>query len=161
MSDLSALRRWFRSEWQAEMTPRLHVHLLDEGGAPRWAERFRLLIEATSDEAPIPGSLPLRYHLRRMARSGTQGERRARFLFVMACQEFSVTDAAREVSPAGWDDHGEQWAVAYAEKALKELWSRCHDPERNDREGPRRFLPHKSESQYRAEEAGRTLPATA
>ena len=164
--NLADLKRWYRREIIAEMgSGAIHSHLTDGGGDPDWLERFKCLmafpLDATLD---LPGgdlkplrSFPIRWHLRYMARSGKHGYRRARFLFVLACQDFSVTEAAKAVSPAGWDEHGEQWALSYAEHSLRELWRRLHDPERTEADGrPRTFVQKrisKSEAQYRAEEA--------
>ena len=163
---LHALLRWYRHEWHAEMgSGRIHVAITDAGGDPDWNERFRSLMtyppEASTD---VPGdemsrmrSFPLRWHLRSMARGGKHGYRRARFLFVLACQNFDVLSAARAVSPAGEDGDGEQWAVDYAQMCLRKLWDMAHDPARTDEGGrPRTFVQRripKSEAQYRAEEA--------
>ena len=166
MTDLVSLKRWFRDEWQAELgSGRIHVATTDPGGDPDWNERFRSLMayppeastEMPGDELARMRSFPLRWHLRTMARGGKHGYRRARFLFVLACQDFDVAAAARAVSPAGDDTDGEQWAHDYAVMCLRKLWDMAHDPERTDEGGrPRTFVARrigKSEAQFRAEEA--------
>lgn len=159
---LRALLRWFRSEWQAEMGERITVHATAPDGAPDWHERFRSLMAFTDSD--VPGgelgelrSFPLRWALRSMARGGSTGQRRARFLFLLTCQDWSIPAAAEAVSPAAHDVHGKDWAVDYARQSLSMLYHRVHDPERTDAQGrPRTFVERrisKSEAQYRAEEA--------
>jgi hypothetical protein len=168
LTDLRSLVRWYRDEWQAEMgSGRIHVRLTDPGGDPDWHGRFRALIEgADVDVEEADGtirtvrggnllSFPIRDQLRSMARGGRRGHRRARFLFVLACQDFHWLEAARAVSPAGYDEHGRDWAEAYAFHCLDVLWRRMHDPERTHDDGrSRTFVERripKSEAQAAAE----------
>jgi hypothetical protein len=115
-------------------------------------------------DADVPGgeleelrSFPLRWAMRTMARGGTAGQRRARVLFALTCQDWSVPAAAEAISPAAHDPHGKDWAVDSARQSLSMLYPRVHDPERTDERGrPRTFVERrisKSEAQYRAEEA--------
>lgn len=164
-SSLAALLKWFRTEWQAEMgSGRIHVRDTDAGGDPDWHARFRALVELpkVKDGDPVEWtgssstSLPLRYHLRNMARASHRGRTRAEFLFRLACLDFDVMVAARHTSPAAWDHHGEQWALDFAENSLRRLHRRCIDPRWNDAEGPRTFVQRrigKSEAQSAAEDA--------
>jgi hypothetical protein len=166
--NLHALVSWFRDEWQAEMgSGRIHVRLTDPGGDPDWAGRFRALIEGadvdvTAEDGTIRTvkggnllSFPIRNQLRSMARGGRRSHRRARFLFVLACQDFHWLEAARAVSPAGYDENGRDWAEDYAAHCLLVLWGRLHDPERTHEDGrARTFVERrisKSEAQAAAE----------
>ncbi len=151
--DLSSLVRWFRHEWQAEMgSGRLHVRETDGGGAPNWHARFRQLIEGEQLR-----SFPVRYHLASMSRASQRGMRRAEFCFRLACTDYDVLATVRATSPAGYDEHGEDWALDYAEMCLRRLWRKVTDVAANDPSDgrPRRYLPRvgKSEAQHRAEEA--------
>lgn len=150
---LSSLISWFRHEWQAEMgTGKIHSRDTDEGGAPDWHARFKALIEAENLR-----SFPVRYHLAGMARASRRGTRRAEFIFRLACTDYDVLATVRATSPAGFDEHGEDWALDYAEMCLRRLWRKVTDVAANDPSDgrPRRYLPRtgKSESQHRAEEA--------
>jgi hypothetical protein len=152
-ANLSRLVSWFRHEWHAEMgSGRIHVRDTDEGGAPDWHQRFKDLINETDLHR-----FPMRYHLDRMSRSSTRGSRRAVFLFRLACSDFDVLSTVRATSPAGYDEHGEEWALDYAEASLRRLYRQATDVSVNDPDSgrPRRYLPRvgKSEAQHRAEEA--------
>ena len=154
---LSALLRWFRHEWTAEMgAGRIHVRDTDEGGDPDWHGLFARIVERTAEErtgSSSPG-LPIRFHLRGMARGSHRGRARAEFLFRLACHDFDVMATARETSPAAYDCHGEQWALDFAEASLRRLHRRCFDVRWNDQDNkPRRYLPRKSEAQSIAEAA--------
>lgn len=160
---LRDLVAWFRAEWQAEIAAgRIHVRDIDAGGAPEWNVRFRDLVnfrDVDMDVADLKRMqlYPMRWHLRSMARDGKHSYRRARFLFILACQGFRVTDAARIVSPAGYDEHGEQWALDYAAMCILRLFHRYRDPATTHDDGqPRSFVDrriHKSEAQSSAEAA--------
>lgn len=160
---LGALLDWYRDAWQSELGDgRIHVHLTDPGGDPDWHQRFRDLMAFTDsdvkgDDLKAMRRFPVRWAMRRMARGGTRGYRRARFLFVLACQDFDVQAAARTTSPAGYDEHGSDWAVSYAAYCLERLHRNVHDPERSHHDGkPRTFVQKrigKSEAQAAAEAA--------
>ena len=154
--DLPRLLHWFRSEWQAEMgSGRIHVRDTDAGGAPDWHRRFLNLFEI--DDKDVMKSYPMRWHLGGMARGSQRGARRAEFLFRMACLDFDWYAAARQTSrlAAAMDEHGKDWAEAYAEQCLRMLYRRRTDPEKNDMDGhPRTFVQRripKSEAQAAAE----------
>jgi hypothetical protein len=155
------LLRWYRTEWQAELgSGRIHVQATDPGGDPDWHQRFRDLMaftesDAGNDDIQSMRRFPLRWALRSMSRGGRRGHRRARFLFVLACQDFDVHAAARAISPAGYDEHGGDWAVSYAVYSLEQLHRLATDVSRTHEDGkPRTFVQRrigKSEAQAMAE----------
>lgn len=162
---LQELLRWFREAWSAEMPVRLHDRGTEDDGAPHWHAAFRSYLTGNEWATDQDGTIrrPIRAHWSQMAGSSGRGGRRARYLFVLACSDFDPLLAYRRVCPLGdgigaWAD---DVALDYAEATLQRFHDRCQVE-------PRRFLPTpkgamarvgKSESQHRAEEAGRAREA--
>jgi len=150
---LTQLLSWYRSEWSAEVPGRIHVHLTDPGGDPDWHERFRQLINgATGGDLR---SFPLRWHLRDMSRRGTRNHRRARFLYVLTCQDFDPEAAGWLCYPESMSRPG--FIEGQTHRCLSDLYRRVNDPERNHEDGrPRTFVERRisrSEAQAAAEAA--------
>lgn len=89
-SSLTALLSWYRSEVDAAIPQRLHVHSLDDGGAPEWHGAFRAYLDAHPASEDHDGALlnPLRYWLWRMSGG------RERFLHALAMVDFDWVMAA-------------------------------------------------------------------
>ena len=117
-ADLRAQLAWFRTEWQAALPEKLHLNAsqVDDGdhlGGPAMTRRFRDYLTETPRD-------PLRQAMAEMTKGGLLESSAARFLFVLACQDFDVVAAGYAVRPP----ITAEYASYYADKAIGRLRER-------------------------------------
>jgi len=148
--DLRVALEWFKEEWQTDLPEKLHeasVHVseLDHLGGPSMTERFLHYLDSgvlwVGDEVwrleRAHGRL--RQVLTDMARGSFIERRAARFLFVLACQDFDPERAGMAMTPRLTSDY----SPYYTEKVIARLRERMEQAEE------RRHQPWQMTGEYR------------
>ncbi len=146
---LAALLHWYRGVVGDRIIPiRIHNRDTDDGGYLQWHGAFRAYLTAHPMATDREGFIrdPLAFHLWQMAGKGAKGNRRAEFLYRLACLDFdwlAAVHARPKMSGLAVD-----MCEAYAHASLRILWRMCQsEPVKFERKT------EKSEAQLDAEEA--------